>query len=698
MKWKGGKWVGIVSYKDKSVYQIAKITIKTSNKEYIDNYAANSLIKDLLKQNDKHKVSQNTKNKVVNKALNIYKQINEQKNHYVINSLLKLLYQFEKPDQIMSIWNDIMQLREKHNCDVSFPLLMKCCIKADNINVSECIEILEWIKHCKYKLRLHGFFINKLISKTNNNLQHLKCIDCMIYDYKIIEDNNDIITKTVLINAYSENKSPENILRIFNSIKDIDKDIVIIGAVMNGLIDNKWYQQSLEIYDKYETIHNEITHILGIKACIKYKLKEKCLNIIENKINMNNLSTQHKNILIDVYGQCGDIYGMNRIFDSFIKQQRKYDIYTINGMMKGYLNNFQNNKVIDLYDNIPIGLVKDSVTYLLAIKACNGLTNMNKVQEIYKELENRHDFDVSLEIKNALIEFYGNCLEIKNAENIFNLIEDIDKDIVTISSMMNVYCNNNLNNETVKLFNELKSDKFKHIEADIICYAIVLKACCNGDLFDFGMDIFVNLQRDSNLKWMLNDINLQIPLITLFGKNGMIEESETIFNDIKNNKYNEYRKEINIWNAMICAYSKNNNIMKAEKLYSNMKIETELNGDIFTFCGLLSGYSHNGEINKAYDIWNNEIKDNDIKYNKIVMATMVDVLSRSGKLSQAFELIEIYENYKNNQPYHVMWSALLNGAVMHQNELVINIYDEYENRFGNDDKLMDSASKLLKKI
>eukprot|EP01084_Bolivina_argentea_P042896 79063_1 len=112
---------------------------------------------------------------VVQNALNIYKESNDYKNVDTINAILKLCFKYKCSDKVLSIWNDIEKLHrsmDQNNCLLSYSFLMKCCINSDLINSDKCIKVIQWIKNCNYKLKIHPVYMNKLLTKSlkgNNN-------------------------------------------------------------------------------------------------------------------------------------------------------------------------------------------------------------------------------------------------------------------------------------------------------------------------------------------------------------------------------------------------------------------------------------------------------------------------------------------------------------------------------------------------
>ena len=89
----------------------------------------------------------------------------------------------------------------------------------------------------------------------------------------------------------------QDALNIFNSIDDDEKDTIMITTMMKILIANKRYDLALIIYDFYNKLHDNISHILAIKACIKsdnYDRGDEIYNKLNCNLNDNDKSKQQK--------------------------------------------------------------------------------------------------------------------------------------------------------------------------------------------------------------------------------------------------------------------------------------------------------------------------------------------------------------------------------------------------------------------
>eukprot|EP01084_Bolivina_argentea_P304410 525696_1 len=263
---------------------------------------------------------------------------------------------------------------------------------------------------------------------------------------------------------------------------------------------------------------------------------------------------------------------------------------------------------------------------------------------------------------------------------IYSQINDNDKDIVLLSAMMEAYYHNNWNKQCLKLFKNINTINNK-IKPDTVCYAIALKTCTQCTAYHFGKTIHNELKNNEYLSWILNETEIQINLIELYGKCGYLNICKDIFNNIKLNQNNKYLSEINLWNAMIHSFGRNGLLSDAFEYYKLMDIDG-VNKDKNTFILIISACSHSGDLEKAKYIYENDICDNKIKYDSYLISSLVDCYSRIGYLNDAKELILEYEIYSNNNYYEGMWTSLMSGCIKYNNEILAEeIHNEINKRF-----------------
>eukprot|EP01084_Bolivina_argentea_P049566 91150_1 len=172
-------------------------------KRTVDNFTANKLIKDihnkLIEERYNHKVQPSTASKQQNESISeifdIYNQINEPRNYFIINTMLKVCFDLNVQSEISNLWKDIEILQNNNNrinhnskdINISYSLLLKNCIQCNDIDISKCIQALKWMKNSNYILTTQNNAIIKLISKCND-IKSLKYVHSMLND-KLIQSS-----------------------------------------------------------------------------------------------------------------------------------------------------------------------------------------------------------------------------------------------------------------------------------------------------------------------------------------------------------------------------------------------------------------------------------------------------------------------------------------------------------------------------
>eukprot|EP01084_Bolivina_argentea_P093983 168980_1 len=228
--------------------------MKLSKQTKLSNYEGTKILKQLLRNGKQLSA--------IKEAVNIYNQIDEPKNHFTINTFLKICIQNNQPQHAATIWNDIC--KQKQNSLIQYPLLIQCFL---DINIPNCMNILQWMNDNNHQLNnvseIKDFSRNcsKLISKceTINQLDTIHSLLC---------NNTDIYIKTAFINAYSKYSQTDKSEKIFHSIPSHSKDKVAISAMLKAFINNGDNTKALNLYQQNTDLNDDVCHVLVLKACI----------------------------------------------------------------------------------------------------------------------------------------------------------------------------------------------------------------------------------------------------------------------------------------------------------------------------------------------------------------------------------------------------------------------------------------------
>ena len=270
---------------------------KIKNKNYIATKQIDKLLNSIdYKQND------DKKQNILIKIFNIYDSLNGKQDNILIN---KLLYICHKEIII--------------NNHSSF-IIDKFLEISKQINKNKNISLIILIKSCK-ALLLKNNNNNNMISNIidnvleielnkNDNDYDIKCLSSLIDFYGFIGD----INKAKFIFNKISNKDLNKIII----------DSVLVASMMKCLIDNNQYQNAIKLYIKYSTInHDDITKLLFVKACRKLNYDQTGKSLIDsmciNDHDINNYNIKLINALIDFYAKINCIDKAKKIYINYDK-------------------------------------------------------------------------------------------------------------------------------------------------------------------------------------------------------------------------------------------------------------------------------------------------------------------------------------------------------------------------------------------
>ena len=590
-------------------------------------------------------------------ARSIFEEISaDDRDGGILNAMMNVLMDQNQDTNALALYHQNECIRD----GISHVLAIKCCSKLEDYNLGK---------------RIH----RDIIGIDDSLKGHLSL-------------------KHTLIDFYGNAGDIETAEGIYHSISSGDSVTAsTINVMKTAYYNNGQHQKALDLYAEFSDLQDDIGHVLAIKACICLDQYEKGLHIVH--LLRDRDAVYIKSTMIDFYGHFKDIQSAEMIFESVAMEER--DSMCINAMIKAYQINGDDENAVDLYDRC--GEWRDDVSHLLAIKSCNNLRDFERGKKIHRDVVKCNGNQMSLQLKNTLIDLYGKFECLATAKEIYESIPNVDKTTVTVNAMMDAMYKVQRYHDCVALF-ECMEGINPNITRDVVSYAIVLKSCIDDGLFEYGQNVHREMEENVHgHQWMLQDGSVQGALINLYGKHGMMAECEGIFEGIKRDgkgagnegkSSSNNMSEVNLWHAMFNAYSRNGQCTAAQRLYDEMK-DNGLVPDRYVFIALLSSFSHSGDAQSADRIWREQIDDLEMRYDSHIVASVVDCFSRAGELREGFQIIAEFEE-RTGEKNEVMWTALLSGCRKHNDmKMTKLVHSEMASRFDLSDP-NSSISTLLR--
>ena len=236
----------------------------------------------------------------------------------------------------------------------------------------------------------------------------------------------------------------------------------------------------------------------------------------------------------------------------------------------------------------------------------------------------------------------NNCIE--DAEVIFNHMAE--KDLTSWNLMIQLYAQNDMDDQAVSLFNHLQSEGLK---PDIVSITGILEACIHLCSVQLVRQCHTYMLRSS-----LEDIHLEGALLDAYSKCGNITNAYNIFQVSP-------KKDLVTFTAMIGCYAMHGMAEEAVELFSKM-LKLGIRPDHVVLTTLLSACSHAGLVDAGIKIFNSIREIHRIEPRAEHYACMVDLLARRGHLQDAYM-------FALDMPPHAVnanaWGSLLGACRVH---------------------------------
>ncbi|CAF4838862.1 unnamed protein product [Rotaria sp. Silwood1] len=483
--------------------------------------------------------------------------------------------------------------------------------------------------------------------------------------FKILEEfssksRNDPYIQTSSIHFYMQFHKIDHAHNLF--LKAINKSDALYAVMFQGLITNKVPEKVLDLFNHMKIQPGRFTITALFNACAQ--LSNDRAKTIGKKILQQLMNNNHS--------------------DNILLNSAIFMLMNFGAMIKGYQENQEYEKALDLYEKM--NFKGNKVIHTIVFNTCTQLSNdRSRVvgKKLLKTILNNGQHDNL--VLNSAIRMLTRFDDVKEAERIFFLIKE--KDIYSFNAMIKGYEKNEEYEKALDLYEQMS------FKPNNVTYTIVFNICtqlANDRSKKIGKNLFeLILTHDHQY-----DDFLLTSATNMLMKFGDVKNAERIFRLIRDKNIITYTIMINGYKInqeplKFNAYGLNGMGYEAVELYK--RIPNNEQDEISHIC-VLNACSHSGLLDEAHIIFN-QIH---IKTEKII-TTMIDCLSRLFLFDEAQSLIDNYG--KINPPSLIMYMAMLSGTRNHRNsQLAEKIYDRMKSLFPDEKQSLLPSAFLLSNI
>ncbi|KAL1816517.1 hypothetical protein ACET3Z_019091 [Daucus carota] len=320
---------------------------------------------------------------------------------------------------------------------------------------------------------------------------------------------------------------------------------------------------------------------------------------------------------------------------------------------------------------------KDDFTSKFQLNSCIlQLRRSGKVLRALQVMEWMHTRNIKFEPTDHArqLDLISQVKGISAAENYFNGIPELAKDISTYGALLNCYCREKLTDKALNLFEKMDTMQFLSSVA-----------------FNNLMSLYMRLNMPEKVPPLVQEMkNRNIPLsvhtyniwITSYTCLKDIEAAEKVFEEITHNN-GAVQHDWTTFSNLAVAYVKAGLYEKAESTLEKMEEELRKTGKR---CGrkpfhyLLSLYAGTSNLDKVHKIWKHLKSTFKMNTDKSTLA-MLETLARLDDVNGFKKIFEEWEStcstYDRRLPYHAIGFYLKHGMIEEAEVVFHNILKRY---------------------
>ena len=363
---------------------------------------------------------------------------------------------------------------------------------------------------------------------------------------------------------------------------------------------------------------------------------------------MPHKNTITTNLIISSYVKQGHISIARQLFDSML--QRTAVTWTI--LIGAYSQRNEFLEAFKLFSGMhKSGTQPDYVTFATLLSGCIDFDTASEGVVQVHALVIKMGYDSVLVVCNSLIDSYCKTHRLRLARRMFE--EMPKRDSVTFNALITGYSKDDLNEEAIKLFLEMRNCGYKPSD---FTFAAVLCAGIGLDDLKFGQQVHGSVVK-TNFVW---NVFVGNALLDFYSKHDYLIEARKLFDELLDLDCVSY-------NIMITAYAWNGQLKESLDLFQLLQF-TKFNRRQFPFATMLSMAAVTSNLEMGRQIHSQTIvttADSEI----LVANALVDMYAKCGSFKEAKTIFSNLSHISN-----IPWTAMISAYVqnrLHEEGLVL---------------------------
>lgn len=493
------------------------------------------------------------------------------------NTMISCYVQIGMPEEALNLFEE-MQVGGVTPDEITMVSLVSACSKLKSMEMGE---------------KLH-LYIEKNDFKISGNL-----LNCLVYMYiqcgrmdkahELVfrrKCNNDVVLWTALVGGYVKFKKMAEARFVFDHMKE--RNLISWMTMISGYYQRGYHSKCLKLFIQMRVEENlkpdEVLMVTALSACAhmedsKLGRSIHCLVVKYGMIIHGFLG----NTLLHLYAKSRrldeaelifeklpnkNIASWNSMLNGFCRSgamdKAKYffnmipdkDLVSWNTLINYYVRSRRFAELFKLFCEMQSSDIKpDKITLISVLSSCasvgalnNGIWVHTYIKKNFIELDNI--------LGTALIDMYGKCGSIENANELFS--EMTEKNIFVWTAMIAAHAMEGQTRKAIDLYMEMET---KGIKPDDVTFIALLSACNHGGLVTEG---FMYFNKMNNFYNIIPKIQHYGCMVDLLGRAGHLNKA------VKLIELMPIKPDISIWSSLMRACGSHHNVELAEYAFQQL--------------------------------------------------------------------------------------------------------------------------------
>ncbi|CAN1270390.1 Pentatricopeptide repeat-containing protein At4g14850 [Linum perenne] len=244
------------------------------------------------------------------------------------------------------------------------------------------------------------------------------------------------------------------------------------------------------------------------------------------------------NGLIDFYGKCKEVGLAEMVFDGM--ERRNLSVVTWTSLISGCVQNGHFSSALRLFSNMRReDILPKPTDYVISsvVSACAELAGIELGRSVHALAVNSC-VDADVYVGSALVDMYGKCGSIHDAEQTFR--EMPEKNLFAWNAMISGYAHQGHADMAIGLFREMASV----VAPNYVTFVCVLSACSRGGAVETGMDVYESMMKKYGIEAGPEHYAC---VVDMLARSGLVERAYDFVQKLP------IRPTISIWGALLNA-------------------------------------------------------------------------------------------------------------------------------------------------